>query len=190
MRAASGGARTAHAARAAASSTVSVRCSAAASLAGLLLLAGCGGGGDSRETTTSTVGQRFPPFRALPVRAKVIPRRGGILTTFRIRFAPRGFVGVRSRAIEGYEARLFDRSNPNGAGCIIDTGGFLNTRGAQPEIVLDPRRQMGGRYCRGSFRGTLSYYRDFACPARGVCRPPKNFPRDRAAVSRLAFEVR
>ena len=116
------------------------------------------------------------------------PRVGHPLTTFRIRIEPRGFIGTQQRARSGYEAHLLRR--PFGVDCITDTGGVLNIRGARHEIVLDPRKQMGLHYCRGHFRGTLTYFRTFACPAKGTCRPPKNFPDEHGVVARVAFEVR
>ena len=120
--------------------------------------------------------------------ADVTPRLGHPLTTFRIRFEPREFIGRQHGAIAGYEARLL--RHPFGLGCITDTGGFVNGRGARPEIVLDPREEKGGHFCRGHFRGRLTYYLGFACPDDGVCRRPKNVRERRQKVARLEFEVR
>jgi hypothetical protein len=169
-----------------------VRFSAAASLAGLLLLlAGCGGSSPKKnEPGPPKVREQLPPFRGRPVRVKVSPRRGHRLTTFRIRFRPREFVGVRARARISYQASLFDRTNPNGLGCIVDTGGPAVPIHGRLEVTLDPRRQKGGIWCRGRFSGALTYYRGFACPDVGVCRPPKDFPRRSRNVARLAFVVR
>jgi hypothetical protein len=156
------------------------------------VLAGCGGSSPkNHEPGPPKLRERLPPFRTVPTRVRVVPRRGNALTVFRIRIRSRAFVGTRAHAIVDYEAHVLDKTNPYGAGCIIDTGPSFPRSYRRPlEIVLDPKEQMGGRWCRGRFRGTLTYYRDFLCPAKGICRPPKNFPRRSRRVARLAFEVR
>jgi hypothetical protein len=84
-----------------------------------------------------------------------------------------------------------DVTNPNAFSCIGDTGpAFVDSYRRPLTIVLDPRKQKGGRWCRGRFRGTLVYYSTFACPDKGVCRPPKDFPNRRQTVGRAAFDVR
>ncbi|MEA2442377.1 MAG: hypothetical protein QOH76_3801 [Thermoleophilaceae bacterium] len=158
----------------------------------LLVVSGCGGSSkkDTQEPgPPPQVEEKLPPFHARPVKATVVPRRGHRHTVFRIRFRPRGFVGVRARARHDYEANLFDRTNAR-AGCIIDTSGFAGPGRGPLEIVLNPRQQKGGLWCRGIFRGKLSYYRTFACPDEGTCRIPKGFPDERGVVARLSFEVR
>ena len=58
--------------------------------------------------------------------------------------------------------------------------------------TLDPRRGEGGElgWCRGLFRGTITYHEAFACPASGTCRPPQGFPNRAETVARFAFRVR
>jgi hypothetical protein len=150
------------------------------------LLSGCGGGSAPKKTETAP---GPPAFRPLPAHVTVSPRRGGPSTTFRIRIRTRAFVGVRARARVDYQLRVLRR--PLLSGCITDTGPTFPRSHRRPlQIVLDPRRQDGGRWCRGSFRGTLTYYSVFACPDKGVCRPPKDFPRRSHKVARVAFGVR
>ena len=157
----------------------------------LLFVSGCGGSSSKEKTQEPgpppRVEEKLPAFRALPVRATVTPRRGGPTTTFRIRFRPRGFVGVRARSRSDYEARVSGRSR---SGCIFDTRGRPASSRAPLDIVLDPTAQEGDHWCRGRFRVNLVYYRAFACPANGTCHPPKEFPEPEGRVARLTFEVR
>jgi hypothetical protein len=133
-------------------------------------------------------GRAAPRFQALPVRATVAPATGGIHTVFRIRLIPRETVGVRGHVIQGYDARLLNHHSV--ASCILDTGGFLNRPLQHAEIVLDPAKQMGLQWCRGTFTGRVNYYRDYACPAHGGCHVPAGFRRRSKRVARLRFEVR
>ena len=169
-----------------------MRSSAAASVAGLVALgacAGCGGSSHKQTQTQARTAPQPPPFRPLPVSVTVTPRAGRPLTTFRVRIRSNAFVGVRAHARVDYQLRMLRR--PLLSGCITDTGPtFPRSHGRPLQIVLDPGRQEGGRWCRGHFRGALSYYSVFACPPKGTCRPPKNFPRRSRKVARVAFDVR
>ena len=64
--------------------------------------------------------------------------------------------------------------------------------GARIRAVLDPARGEGGPegWCRGRFRGTVTYTEAFACPPAGRCRPPRGFPMRRVVVARFSFRVR
>jgi hypothetical protein len=64
--------------------------------------------------------------------------------------------------------------------------------GARVRAVLDPARGEGGPegWCRGVFRGTVTYSEAFACPPSGRCRPPRGFPRRKVVVARFTFRVR
>jgi hypothetical protein len=132
-----------------------VRCSAASglALAAVALLSGCGGGSAPKRTETAP---GPPPFRPLPAHVTVSPRRGGPSTTFRIRIRTRAFAGVRAKARQDFELHMRDVTNPNAFSCIGDTGpAFVDSYRRPLTIVLDPRKQKGGRWCRGRFRGTL-----------------------------------
>jgi hypothetical protein len=130
----------------------------------------------------------FPPFRGLPVKATVVPARGGVGTVFRVRIDAREPIGVRAKIRRGYEAHLFNHATASG--CIVDTGGFVNSNGQATTIVLDPSRTKGSAWCPGTFRGALHYYQGYACPDRGTCDVPPDFPRRSKRVARLAFSVR
>jgi hypothetical protein len=64
--------------------------------------------------------------------------------------------------------------------------------GARGRAVLDPARGEGGPegWCRGRFRGTVTYTEAFACPPAGRCRPPRGFPTVRVVVAPFSFLVR
>jgi hypothetical protein len=122
-----------------------------------------------------------------------MPPLGGVQTTFRVHIRTRQALGVQGHVLRGYEAHLMRLGAP-AVGCIQDTGpSFANARTApgQPVIiVLDPGQMMVGQWCRGTFKGRLSYYEEFACPPRGVCHPPSGFPAHRRTVARLSFRVK
>jgi hypothetical protein len=151
-----------------------------------VVVAGCGGGGEHKPTPPK---RRIPPFQPRPVKVRVVPRVGNPLTTFRIHVDSRAAVSARAHVIRTYEARFMRR--PLLSNCITDTGPVFPRADRRPVlIVLNPRHQKGGRWCRGHFSSPLTYYRDYLCPNEGVCRPPKNFPRRQKRVARVAFEVR
>jgi hypothetical protein len=64
--------------------------------------------------------------------------------------------------------------------------------GARVRAVLDPARGEGGPegWCRGRFRGAVTYVEAFACPPAGRCRPPRGFPTRKVIVARFSFRVR
>ena len=39
------------------------------------------------------------------------------------------------------------------------------------------------------YRGTITYFEGFACPARGTCHVPPGFPTRTKVVARFAFVV-
>jgi hypothetical protein len=153
------------------------------------LAAGCGAPPPERAAPAEqgSSAWRFPSFRGLPVKAKVVPARGGIHTAFRVRIHAREPIGVRGRVRRGYEAHLFNKGAASG--CIVDTGGFVNSTGEATTIVLDPSEMKGGQWCSGSFRGHLDYYQGYGCPDRGTC-DLTGVARRRRSVARLAFSVR
>jgi hypothetical protein len=57
--------------------------------------------------------------------------------------------------------------------------------------VLDPARGEGGPegWCRGRFRGNITYSAEFACPPKGTCQPPPDFPSRTEVVARFTVRV-
>jgi hypothetical protein len=80
------------------------------------------------------------------------------------------------------------------SGCVNNRDRRFPDRraGARVRAVLDPARGEGGPqgWCRGRFRGTVSFTEAFACPARGRCRPPPRFPTRSVVVARFSLRVR
>ncbi len=80
------------------------------------------------------------------------------------------------------------------SGCVNNRDRVFAERraGARVRAVLDPARGEGGPegWCRGRFRGTVTYTEAFACPPAGRCRPPRGFPTREVVVARFSFRVR
>jgi hypothetical protein len=80
------------------------------------------------------------------------------------------------------------------SGCVNNRDRVFAERraGARVRAVLDPARGEGGPegWCRGRFRGTVTYTEAFACPPAGRCRPPRGFPAREVVVARFSFRVR
>jgi hypothetical protein len=80
------------------------------------------------------------------------------------------------------------------SGCVNNRDRVFADRraGVRIRAVLDPARGEGGPegWCRGRFRGTVTYTEAFACPAAGRCRPPRGFPTRTVLVARFSFRVR
>jgi hypothetical protein len=79
--------------------------------------------------------------------------------------------------------------------CIGDRDrGFpdISAAGTRVRAELDPARGEGGElgWCRGLFRGAVTYFEGFACPDKGVCHVPAGFPERRHVVARFSFRVR
>jgi hypothetical protein len=166
----------------------------AVALASIVAAGGCGGHQQPSHATRPSSTQPpsgAPPalFQALPVGATVIPASGGVHTVFRVRISVRQPLGVVDGARHGYMVHVL--KDPPAGPCIIETDGFLTAGNAvdHMDIVLDPAHTMGHQWCPGTFRGTLSYYQAYACPATGPCAVPAHFPRRAAAVGRISFHV-
>jgi hypothetical protein len=99
--------------------------------------------------------------------------------------------GVSGRTIRNYTAA---------AEAVRPAAGCVNNRdrrfpdvpaGRHVRALLDPARGEGGPegWCRGRYRGTVTYFEGFACPARGTCHVPKDFPTSTRVVARFSFVV-
>lgn len=80
------------------------------------------------------------------------------------------------------------------AGCVNNRDRRFpdGPRGARARAELDPARGEGGPagWCPGRYRGTVTYFTGFACPAKGTCHVPKGFPTRTTRVARFTFRVR
>jgi hypothetical protein len=122
----------------------------------------------------------------------VSPTAGGKHVRFTVAFTGERATGVfgntrRSYIVEAYAVR------PASA-CVNNRDRALSGRpaGTRMRATLDPARGKGGPlgWCRGAFRGTVTYSEAYACPPKGRCRPPKGFPRRTRLIARFSFRVR
>ena len=118
-------------------------------------------------------------------------RQHGIHERIPVTFTARAATGVRGRTIRHYTAE---------AHAVRAAGGCVNSRdgrfpasavGERVKAALDPLRGEGGPegWCRGRYRGTVTYFEGFACPSRGTCHVPPGFPTRTKVVARFAFVV-
>lgn len=159
----------------------------AALVAVAVVVAGCGGGAPASPQTG-------PAARSVaPVRVAVSPAQGTKHTRFAVTIVTRAATGVVGRARRSYRADAWAIDPRSGCVNHRDRAFAPAARaGARVAAGLDPRDGEGGDrgWCPGLFRGTVTYLEGFACPATGVCRPPRGFPRRAGIVARFVFAVR
>lgn len=148
----------------------------------VLTAAGCGAGAQRSEA---------PGAAGPQIRATVSPQGGASHKPFTVSITTRNATGVFGRSRRGYsaEARAVNRTG----GCVTYRDRTFPSGAAARNVraTLDPRRGEGGElgWCRGLFRGTITYFEAFACPASGTCRPPQGFPNRAETVARFTFRV-
>jgi hypothetical protein len=141
-------------------------------LSAVVLLGLCACGGGSRQEPASV-------------------RHHGAHERIPVTFTARAATGVQGRTIRHYTAEAHT-SHP-AAGCVNRRDGRFpaSAAGRQVETVLDLAHGEGGPegWCTGRYRGTITYFEGFACPARGTCRVPPGFPTRTKVVARFSFVV-
>jgi hypothetical protein len=151
----------------------------------ILALTGAGCGANSQRSAA-------PGAAGPQVRATVSPQQGARHTPFAVSITTRVATGVFGRTRRSYstEARAVNSTS----GCVTHRDRTFPSGAAARNMraTLDPRRGEGGElgWCRGLFRGTITYSEAFACPASGTCRPPQGFPDRAETVARFTFRVR
>ena len=122
----------------------------------------------------------------------VSPTTGGKHVRFIVGFTSHRATGVfgktrRSYIVEAHAVRP-------AVACVNDRDWFSPARPARTRMpaTLDPARGDGGSsgWCRGAFRGTVTYSEAFACPPKGRCRPPRSFPSRTRVIARFSLRVR
>lgn len=120
------------------------------------------------------------------------PAAGGRHDRFAVAITARQATGVFGQTRRSYAAEA--HAVRPASGCVNNRDRAFPERraGARVRAVLDPARGEGGPegWCRGRFRGTVTYAEAFACPPAGRCRPPRGFPTRRVVVARFSFVVR
>ena len=124
--------------------------------------------------------------------ASVAPSVGGRHDRFAVVITSRQATGVFGSTRRSYVAGA-PAVRP-ASGCVNDRDRVFAARpaGVRVRAVLDPARGEGGPegWCRGRFRGTVTYTEAFACPPAGRCHPPRGFPIRTVVVARFSFRVR
>jgi hypothetical protein len=175
-------------------------------ISGLLLaaiaIAGCGGGTDaSRRSSTApsrlagahaSRGSSGPVASQRDASLSVSPSTGGKHDRFAVAVTSRRATGVfgktrRAYTIEAHAVRPASACVNNRDRAFPDS-----PEGTRIRATLDPARGEGGLegWCRGLFRGTLTYLEGFACPPAGTCHTPHGFPTRARVVARFSFRVR
>jgi hypothetical protein len=124
--------------------------------------------------------------------ASVSPSASGRHDRFAVAITSRQATGVFGQTRRGYIAEA--RAVHPASGCVNNRDRVFGERraGARLRAVLDPARGEGGPegWCRGRFRGTVTYTEPFACPPAGRCHPPRGFPARKVVVAHFSFRVR
>ena len=122
----------------------------------------------------------------------VTPSAGGRHDRFAVAITSRHATGVFGSTRRSYVAEA--HAVHPASGCVNNRDRVFASRraGARMRAVLDPARGEGGPegWCRGRFRGTVTYSEAFACPPAGRCRPPRGHPTRTVVVARFSFRVR
>ncbi len=122
----------------------------------------------------------------------VTPATGGKHRPFLVAFTSDRATGVVGKTRRSYTVRAL--AVRPAVACVVDRDRTLAGReaGTRMRATLDPARGKGGElgWCHGRFRGTVTYSEAYACPPRGTCQPPKDFPQRSRVVARFSFRVR
>ncbi len=124
--------------------------------------------------------------------ATVSPAAGGRHDRFAVAITRAHATGVFGQTRRSCVAEA--RAVHPASGCVNNRDRVFPDRraGARVRAVLDPARGEGGPqgWCRGRFRGTVTYTEAFACPPGGRCHPPRGFPARKVVVARFSLNVR
>jgi hypothetical protein len=153
-----------------------------------LLVGACGGGASSVVRVAASSHAR-PGSERVPVTLarSEITRLGRVVAAITTRRA----TGVSGETRTNYT--LAARALDPAAGCVNDDARRFpdGPRGARVRAELGARgKAHAAGWCPGRYRGTVTYFTGFACPAKGTCRPPEGFPSRSTTVARFSFRVR
>ena len=152
----------------------------------LLVVAGVGScGGDDRPDAGAS--GRHPAVALSLTRSE-----GGPHARFTGKITSRRETGTKGKRRTAY--MLAARALRPRSGCVNDRFTFFPEapEGTRVKATLDPARGKGGYlgWCRGTFRGRVTYSEGYACPSDGRCVVPRRFPRVRQVVGRFTFRVK
>ena len=131
-------------------------------------------------------------FAAAFAAVAIVPSVGGRHDRFTAAITSGHATGVFGKTRRSYIAEA--HAVHPASGCVNNRDRvFAQARaGARVRAVLELARGEGGPqgWCRGRFRGSVTYIEAFACPPVGRCHPPRGFPAREVVVARLRFRVR
>lgn len=165
---------------------------ASAALVGIGLVAlGCGKATTEPRSTSAIdngPAARFPHR----VSAALFPVQGTKHARFTLSITTRNDTGVIGKSRRSY---LVDVRSVDPSSACVNNRDFAfppAPAGVGVRVTLDPRHGEGGHlgWCRGVFRGAITYSHGYACPDKGTCRPPKSFQRRATTVARFTFRIR
>jgi hypothetical protein len=153
----------------------------------LVTVAACGGHSTAtpRTTAQAVASKPSPPLT-------VTPSEGGKHDRFKVAVTVRHATGVfgKTRRMYLVEAHAVRPA----VACVNGRDRAFGDlpAGSRIHATLAPQPGKGGAlgWCRGRFRGTVTYTEAFACPAKGACHPPGDFPTRTQVVERFSFRVR
>ena len=118
-------------------------------------------------------------------------RHHGVHERIPVSFTARAATGLRGRTIRHYTAEAHTLHAAAGGVNGRDGRFPKSAAGERVKAALDPLRGEGGPegWCRGRYRGTITYFEGFACPPRGTCHVPPAFPTRTMIVARYAIVV-
>ena len=151
-------------------------------------LSGCGSGAPG--SAPAPVSKQAAPAHA-PMRVTLARPEGGRHDRFAAAITTRRTTGVRGTRSHYTVAAAGVKARP---GCVNNRDRRFSDgpAGTRVRAELDPARGEGGPegWCPGRYRGTVTYFEGFACPAKGTCHVPAGFPTRTQVVARFGFRVR
>lgn len=123
----------------------------------------------------------------------VSPRVGGRFARFRLRLLSPRRTGVFGAQRRSYTASAASVDRRQDGVCRSDGGARFPSAPSgdlvRATIALEGEGSPEG-WCPGRYRGTITFNRAHACPARGACDVPADAPDVRRVVGRFTFRVR
>lgn len=158
----------------------------------LVALAGCAS--ESRDPSAEPARPQTAASKArsaATTATSVMPRAGGRHQGFVVTIVTRHATGDAGELRRQYIASA--HAVRARSGCVNNRDrAFPNADpGTRIMATLDPARGEGGPegWCPGRYVGTVTYTSAYACPDRGVCRPPRSVPTHSTVVGRFSFRV-
>jgi hypothetical protein len=156
-------------------------------------VAACGHGDDSASPPATRTAPAEKPVAVASSPSPslaVSPSEGGKHDRFTVAITSRHATGVFGKTRRAYSVEA--HAVRPAVACVNNRDERFPDRpaGTRVHAALAAAPGEGGSlgWCRGRFRGTVTYTDGFACPAAGTCHP--EFPTRSRVVARVSFRVR